>query len=44
MNNWIGPKVKQLWIYAMRVLHKLFGFNINTTASSWADTAFISYY
>ena len=32
MSNWIGPTVKQLWNYAMHVLYKFFGFNINTTA------------
>ena len=32
MSNWIGPRVKQLWNYAMHVLHKFLGFNINTTA------------
>ena len=32
MSNKIGPTVKQLWNYAMHVLHKFFGFNINTTA------------
>ena len=34
MNNWIGPTVKQVWNYAMHVLHIFLGFNINTTASS----------
>ena len=32
MSYWIGPTVKQLWNYAMQVLHKFFRFNINTTA------------
>ena len=30
MSNWIGPTVKQLWNYAMHLLHN-FGFNTNTT-------------
>ena len=32
MSNWIGPTVKQLWNYAMHVLHNFFVFNTNTTA------------
>ena len=32
MSNWIGPTVKQLWNYAMHVLHNFFRFNINTAA------------
>ena len=32
MSNLISPRVKQLWIYAMHVLHNFFGFNTNTTA------------
>ena len=28
MNNWIGPTVKQLWNYAIHVLHKFGGLNI----------------
>ena len=32
MSNWIGPTVKELWNFAMHVLHKFFGFNINATA------------
>ena len=32
MNNWNGPTVKQIWNYAIQVLHNFFGFNINTTA------------
>ena len=32
MDNWIGPTVKQLWNYAMKVVHIFFGFNINTTS------------
>ena len=31
MSNWIGPTVKQLWNFAMHVLHNFFGFSINTT-------------
>ena len=32
MNNWIGPYSKQLWNYAMNVLHNFFGLNINTNS------------
>ena len=32
MSNWIGPTVKQLWNYALHLLHNFFGFNPNTTA------------
>ena len=32
MSNWIGPTVKQLWNYAMHLLHNFFGFDTNTTA------------
>ena len=32
MSNWISPTVKQLWNYAMHVLHNFFRFNTNTTA------------
>ena len=32
MNNCISPTVKQLWNYAMHVLHNFGRFNINTTA------------
>ena len=32
MSNWIGPTGKQLWNYAMQVLHNFWGLNINTTA------------
>ena len=28
MSNWIGPTVKQLWNYAMRLLHNFLGFNM----------------
>ena len=30
MNNWIGPTVKQLGHYAMHVINKFIGFNINS--------------
>ena len=32
MNNWIGPYSKQLWNYALNVLHNFFGLNINTNS------------
>ena len=32
MNNWIGPIVKNVLNYAMRVLHDFVQFVINTTA------------
>ena len=39
MSNWIGPIVKQLWNYAMHVLHSFFEFNINTTAFCWGRSS-----
>ena len=38
-DHWISPTVKHLWNYAMHVLHKFFGFNINTTAFSLGQTS-----
>ena len=32
MNNWIDPRVQQLWNFSTHVLYILGGFNINTTA------------
>ena len=43
MNNWIGPIVKQVWNIAIHVLD-IFSFVKNTIATTWADTAFISFY
>ena len=32
MSNWIGSTVKQLWNYAMHVLHNFLGLDTNTIA------------
>ena len=46
INNWIGPTVKHvLWNIAMlHVLHNFFGLSKTQQLTSWADTAFISFY
>ena len=31
MSNWIGPTVKQLWNFAINVLHNFLGLNISNT-------------
>ena len=44
MCKWIGPTVKQLWNYAMQVLHIFGGGGLTQTqVFAWADPAFISY-
>ena len=40
MSNWIGPAVKQVWNYAIHVLHNFFRFNINTTAFCLGRSSF----
>ena len=44
MSNWIGPTVKQLWNYAMDVLHNILGLTQTQQLFAWANPAFISYY
>ena len=43
MNSWIGPTVKQLFYYALHVMHNFLGLTLPQQLSAWADPAFISY-
>ena len=43
MSNWIGPTVKQLWNYAMHLLHNFRCLTQTQQIFAWADPAFISY-
>ena len=42
MSNLIGPTVKQLWNYAVNVLHNFLALTQTQQLFAWADPAFIS--
>ena len=44
MSTWIGPTVKQLWSYAMHMLHNFLGLTQTQQLFAWAEPAFISFY